>query len=268
MNENKTKSLALTKEVLREREELEDSVENLWKLFKVGLAKQEEIKEMTKILKDCETEVTRTQNLEFEFTVKMHRIIDVSSTGHVVTCLQCQSTCHYPGTIQNHEGRQGCVAVADDGYCTQCPGKCKWTEHVSHDVREKQIATGLKEKYALSAPQTKTAIQALVEKLLSEYRPVQAEMMKLMETSDKCLHRLEEIALKPNPVSTPEYIHMLIEREKSEAQPGWRDRVHSLIGLKEEAERMAVVRRGEELQSPSHTKTATKSLSSSLNAVG
>lgn len=260
LNETNTNSLTLTREVLREREELEDSVKNLQELCKLLLAKQEEIKEMTKILEDCETEITRTQNFEFEFTVRKRDVTDTSSAGHAVTCLQCRCTCHYPHKIPNHEGKQGCAALEDDRCCVQCPGKCKRTEHVSQDFREKLRVTGLKEKHALSAAQTKTVIQALVENQLSECESVQADMMRLMETSDRCLYRLKEISLKPNPVSTPDYIHMLIEGEKSEARPSWRDRVHSLICLKEEAEHMAEVQR-HKVQSPPSTETATETFS-------
>ena len=74
-----------------------------------------------------------------------------------------------------------------------------------------------------------------------------------MEKSGKCLNRLKEIALKPNPLSTPEYIDMLIEGEKSEAKPRWKERVQALMHMREKAEFMAKVDRGEKFLENSFT---------------
>ncbi|XP_059201108.1 uncharacterized protein LOC131980820 [Centropristis striata] len=64
---------------------------------------------------------------------------------------------------------------------------------------------------------------------------------KLIKDSAKCLNRLKEIALKPNPLSTPEYIDMLIEGEKAEAKPGYKQRVQSLMEMRTKAETLAKV---------------------------
>uniref|UniRef100_A0A4W6EWI3 Fibronectin type-III domain-containing protein n=1 Tax=Lates calcarifer TaxID=8187 RepID=A0A4W6EWI3_LATCA len=246
LNVSNTKSLTQTKEVLRVRSQLEHSEENLLMQFKLGLAIHERIKKKAELLEDCEAEITRTENFEFEFLVKKIVQNDISLTGHYITnCKECQHTCHYPCSIQKDEEKNGCSAIGSDGHCTKCPGKCKWTVHVNQsywweygEVREKQTVPELKEKYE-NATEAKTAIQTQIEELLTEYESVQDEVMKQMETSDKCLNRLKEIALKPNPLSTPGYIDMLIEGEKSEAKPGWRERVHSLIVMREKAEHIA-----------------------------
>ncbi|XP_074505955.1 uncharacterized protein LOC141776350 [Sebastes fasciatus] len=150
------KSLKMTKEVLRERKQLENSVENLQKQVKVGLTTLEEIKQTAAILKDHEAEISRNADFEIEVT-------------------------------------------------------------------------------------------ALVVELKAEYKRVEDEVVKLMESSGKCLNRLKEIALKPNPLSTPEYIDMLIEGEKSEAKDGWKQRVDYLITMRENAVIMSKVGKGEKL---------------------
>ncbi|XP_029942963.1 stonustoxin subunit alpha-like [Salarias fasciatus] len=58
---------------------------------------------------------------------------------------------------------------------------------------------------------------------------------------------LKEIELKPNPLSTPEYIDMLIEGEKSEGKPGFKKRINALMAMKEKAEFMTKVSKGEKL---------------------
>ncbi|KAM7400004.1 hypothetical protein PAMA_004609 [Pampus argenteus] len=74
---------------------------------------------------------------------------------------------------------------------------------------------------------------------------VQVDEMKLMEMSEICSNRLREIALKPSPLSTPEYIDMLIEGEQSEAMTGWQKRVEFLVYIRRKAEYMAKIDRGE-----------------------
>ncbi|KAF3857693.1 hypothetical protein F7725_010894 [Dissostichus mawsoni] len=61
-----TKSLTLTKEVLRERKQLQISIENVQKQVKVGLAKLETIKETTEKVKLHEAECSRNEKFEIE----------------------------------------------------------------------------------------------------------------------------------------------------------------------------------------------------------
>lgn len=175
LNSIQTKSLTMTKEVLREREQLENSIENLQKQVKVGLAKLEEIKQTTKKLKVHEAKIVILKLTPSLFWGKsqVERLKDLTKD--------------------------------------------------------------------------KAPLQSLIETLNTEYATVQAEVVKLMDRPAKCLNRLREIALKPNPLSTPEYIDTLIEGEESEAKPGWKQRVQSLMAMRENAECMAKLERGEML---------------------
>lgn len=73
--------------------------------------------------------------------------------------------------------------------------------------------------------------EALVKKLESVFSDKLPDVTELAKMSCKCEDTLKQIALKPDPLSTSEYIDMLIEEEKSEANPGWEKRVRHLQGL-------------------------------------
>uniref|UniRef100_A0A671UN45 Fibronectin type-III domain-containing protein n=1 Tax=Sparus aurata TaxID=8175 RepID=A0A671UN45_SPAAU len=170
LNVIETKSLTLTKEVLRERQQLENSVENLHKWVTLGLAKLEEMEQTNEKLKEQEAVMNRTENVLITRTV-----IEAN----------CTSESHY-----------------------RCPEYRKAKKDKAHS-------------------------QEFLVKLKSEYDYVQADVVKLMESSAKCLNRLKEISLKPNPLSTPEYIDLLIEEEKSVIEPGWKKRLKHLLAIRE-----------------------------------
>ncbi|XP_054452652.1 uncharacterized protein LOC129089279 [Anoplopoma fimbria] len=254
LNVIETKSLTMTKEVLRQRKQLQNSIESLQKQVKVGLAKLEQIKETTEILKTHEAEINRNKDFEFEVTVTKPFQEDISRTGiYVTNCQTCHFTCDRNCSKANDHDKRRCSAMGSDGFCTQCPGKCYWNTHFNQnyrweykEVKEKRTVRELEEKY-LKASEAKTPVQALIDKLKAEYKRVQDDVVALTEKSSQCLNRLEEIALKPNPLYTPEYIDMLIEGEKAEAKLGWKQRVDHLIAVRERAELLAKVGKGENL---------------------
>lgn len=65
---------------------------------------------------------------------------------------------------------------------------------------------------------------------------VQEILMELIDKSSRSLQRLQAIALKPNPLSTPEYIDLLIMSEQQELKPGYQERIKSLREVREIAE--------------------------------
>ncbi|XP_035490014.2 uncharacterized protein si:ch73-170d6.2 isoform X1 [Scophthalmus maximus] len=254
LNVIETKSLSMTQDVLKERQHLEVSVEGLQKQVKLGLAKLEEIKETAQQLKEHEAEISRNKDFVIEVKVTKPHQTDISGSGiYLTNCQQCHFTCHDNCAYPNDADKIHCCAIGPDGCCTQCPNKCVWSVHYNQkykweyrEVVERKTVKELEEKY-LEARDAKTPVQALIDRLRSEYDLVQAAVVELMNQSAACLNRLKEIALKPNPLSTPEYIDMLIEGEKSEAKPGWMQRVQYLTGMREKAEYLAKVDRGESL---------------------
>ncbi|KAG7477829.1 hypothetical protein MATL_G00073820 [Megalops atlanticus] len=78
------------------------------------------------------------------------------------------------------------------------------------------------------------------------------KLMSLIKMSSNCLRRLEEIALKPNTLSTVEYIEILIRTEEEQKKPGFEDRIVDLKKMKEEAKILAKIARGEKLLPEEH----------------
>ncbi|CAL8316685.1 unnamed protein product [Gadus morhua 'NCC'] len=192
-----TKSLTLTKEVLRQRAQLEISIENIEIKVKLALTKLEEIKKESQILQEHESAIAANKKFDYE--------------------------AFYWG---------------------------------SETVIEKKTYEDLKKNYE-TASKKAMSVGDIIKLMELNYSHLEDEVVKLIECSSKCLNTLKEIALRPNQLSTPEYIDLLIEEEKSEAKPGYLERINKLQDLKKKATTTGEVASGATadsiLRSPSRT---------------
>jgi hypothetical protein len=65
----------------------------------------------------------------------------------------------------------------------------------------------------------------VIDRLNRELKAVCESIFQMVQKAYRCQQRLEEIALRPNPLTQEEYINLLIEFEKRELKSGWEDRV-------------------------------------------
>lgn len=95
--------------------------------------------------------------------------------------------------------------------------------------------------------QKKLSAQDLIDALEQDLKNIQADVLQLVKTAAHCIHRLEEIALRPNPCSTPEYIDMMINAEQQEKKFGYKERIKSLHHVRALAELTQKIRNKEAL---------------------
>ncbi|XP_062424597.1 uncharacterized protein LOC134136684 [Rhea pennata] len=250
-----SRSLKLTKEVLQERRQLEVAVEGLQPQIEVALKKLEELRKTQEALVHHKDEMEANKDFEYEVdkVIPVQKII--SGTGQYTTnCQNCHCTCHYPCTIPDDSHKYACIAIDKTSLrCTVCPGQCRWNTHFNQKytfeyetVKEKQTYTQLKEQYE-KAHGKMLSSKNLSEKLQQEYEDVKKSLLGLITRSSKSLQRLQKIALKPNPLSTPEYIDLLIKSEERELKPGYMDRIESLKDIRQHAEIIQKIANKEDL---------------------
>lgn len=254
LGKTEPRSLTLTKEVLQERQRLEKSVEDLQRKVKEGIAKMDEIQQTEDQIKKHEAEIER--NKDFEITTKVIKPVqeDISGTGHYITnCQICHYTCHYPCSRANDADKKGCAAMDLFGNCKKCKGKCHWSKHYNQkyrweykEVMEKQTVKKLKQQY-LKGTKAKKTTEDLVAKLKQEYQRFKDLVSAIVREAAQKINRLREIALKPNPLSIPDYIDLLIEMEKKQHEPGWKQRVQYLEEEKKKAELLVTVDEGRDI---------------------
>ncbi|XP_059914118.1 uncharacterized protein LOC132462557 [Gadus macrocephalus] len=230
-----TKSLTLTKEVLRQRAQLEICIENIQNKMELSLAKLDEIKQESQILQSHEAEISA--NEKFEYEVPVQKPVQVKDKDKSLNCNTCNVTCHkYCST--SFGACYFCEIFTGHFYAARCKEcKCSVPDHSrdlfywgSVKVMEKRSFANLKEKF-----QKAMSVGDIIKEKTLERDLLEDEVVKLMERANESQNSLKQIALNPNHLSTSEYIDLLIEGQKKAAEPGYQERINKLQGMKKKA---------------------------------
>ncbi|CAF0975138.1 unnamed protein product [Rotaria sordida] len=91
--------------------------------------------------------------------------------------------------------------------CSICPGKCIWNSHFNNPYRfelyqedETRTSEEMKKRYEKARNDGKTALN-LAELLKKDFEKTQMTVYGMIGNARKAIERLEQIALKPNPLS-------------------------------------------------------------------
>lgn len=241
--------LDLTKEVLQERKELQTLLEGLNPQITMGLNKIEEMRKEELVMQQREKEIET--NKEFTYTIRVDkpRKVDISGQGrHTTTCLKCNFTCHNSCAYSDNDDKHSCCAMGSNGYCKVCPGQCYWREHknlpylIEFDtVEETRTSEDLKKKYE-TAKEGKLKVKGMLANIDATLQGMHTKVLTMIHRAQKSLRRLDEIALKPNPLSSEEHLQLIIESEKQSARPGWQQRIQYYEEAKRHAQILSKVK--------------------------
>ena len=249
-------SLSLTQEVLKEREQLHVLIEGLRDQITRRLNKVEEMRQEEIVLQQHQKEIETNETFTYTVDVtKPFKLTPLKETGlHTTTCDTCFTACHKNCPITDDKVKHNCLAMDTNGNCRVCPGKCKWSVHKNlplliqyKTITETRTAQHLKEKYQ-KAVQQKAKSEQMIESIKQSVQNVHVKVLDMIKRVQESLRRLDKIALKPNPVTQVEYLELLIESEKREAKPGWKQRIQYLEAVKSHAELLSKVKNEKESQ--------------------
>jgi GTPase Era involved in 16S rRNA processing len=258
------KSLALTREVLKERQQLEALIPAVQDQVRIALDKMADIEEEKKVLKQHEADIIANENFTYTRTEHDVRKVPLQHGVHTTTCLKCNYTCHDNCAYANDDEKSECCVMKNE-FCKVCPEKCHWKSHSNLPHRfeyfSKQVtATNyeLKEKCEVAAS-GKIDVEATIERYESRLRDLEADVRSLIEDARVSVKRLDEIALRPNPLDELNYLDLLIQSEEEQQKPGFRDRVSQYRKFRKNAETLKKV------ASPDDPDEATRSLINQCN---
>ena len=252
-------SLHLTRENLNERQQLEAVIEGLKMQIRVILAKIDVLRQKQYILRKREAEILQSQHFTYEVTVSKQRQIELPKNVFVTNCYQCEFTCHYPCPVPIDNEKYRCKAMdgggPDSARCTVCPGNCPWSQHANAAYRfetyyevETQTSDDLK-KNLFEAIEGKSQIESTIADIEKELEMFQGVIVGMVGEAKRSLERLQDIALKPNPLSEIEYIDLLIKAENSEKTPGFTERIKAFEMIKNIVKTQGAVASGKKIDS-------------------
>ena len=79
----------------------------------------------------------------------------------------------------------------------------------------------------------KSQVESMIIDIENELKMLQNVIVGMVSEAKRSLECLQEIALKPNPLSETEYIDLLIKAENSEKSPGFTERIKAFEVIKE-----------------------------------
>ncbi|XP_018430574.1 PREDICTED: uncharacterized protein LOC108803231 [Nanorana parkeri] len=222
-----SKDLSLTKDVLAERNALEVTLDGLVQKIEEVTGKQNELEQTERALNEHREEIEKNEYFEFEVTESVKRKTD--SSLYSTNCYECHSTCHQDCLVYFDVLVYLCEVFYWNGTCSVCGhGGSKHFAETSYwqtFVRpQKRSYFDLRKKYKKRDNEVMTPANVL-EKLRDEIKEAEGEGLRLIQEVSKILKHLQEIALKPNPVSTVDYVRLLIEKERREGKSGFLERI-------------------------------------------
>lgn len=142
------------------------------------------------------------------------------------------------------------LPVNTSSMCLVCPSHCPASEHQICDymfyvTRKKVQKTvfAIRERYE-KAKGKKLTTQNLIDEIQAEYDEGQKKILHMVKCVRKSLIRLREIALRPDPLSTVEYIDMMIKTEERDGKAGWQERISQLNRIRQMAEKLRDIETG------------------------
>ncbi|XP_062578218.1 uncharacterized protein LOC134240122 [Saccostrea cucullata] len=237
LHQFQAKSLTLTKEVLEEREKLQTILSNIQPQVSAGLTKLNELRDQISTFLKHKNDLKDNKDFTYETQTVKQIQEDLEKGVYVTNCLICNITCHYPCGIPDDGNKINCFAMTN-GFCRICEKKCKWDEHKNakyrfryETVTETRTYEEMKKNYEKARGEKLTHGKYLQE-LQKDVESLYLEVQKMMRETMRCKNRLNEIALRPDPLSTTQHIDQMIQAEEFEKNPGFQNRIKMLQDYK------------------------------------
>ena len=234
-------SLILTRDVLNERSELENTVQKLHRKIRKGLNKLEQIESKEKSLQMIKSDVRKNKNYTYRVKEEITETEPTEPGQYTSNCTKCNMTCCDDCPYNDNDDKRRCC-VMRNGRCTVCPQRCAWWCHENQPYvyvvsTEYMWKTSYKMKRKFKeAERKRQVVQQEVDELQNEFGKVQRASERLTQEARESFYNLQEIALWPKLTNEAAYIDLLIRNEQSSFDAGRQRRITELTELKRQAQ--------------------------------
>ena len=244
-----TRSLHLTRTVLDEHEHLKAIIQGLLPQIKYIMSTMDRLQQEEKALERLQLESSDLGSQEFTYTVTVihQRRIDLPTGKYITNCTKCNRTCHYPCKISDNANKWQCAVMnwkeaGEKSVCQVCFRGCGWHNHSnstfrieSFEEQEERTLDDMLKRFKI-VKGDKNAVKTEVYEIQQKVIKCKIKIFEMICEAHQILARLDEIALKPNPLTELDYIDLLIESEKQECKLGYMKRLEYLQEIRQYAE--------------------------------
>uniref|UniRef100_A0A8C5QUQ5 Septin-type G domain-containing protein n=1 Tax=Leptobrachium leishanense TaxID=445787 RepID=A0A8C5QUQ5_9ANUR len=224
-----TQSLILTREVLKERHCLEVTLKGMEAKNKEALLNMAELEKVENLLRQNEALIEN--NGDFTYEINETKVRKVCTEKNAMNCHECSSTCHHPCLVSLDTFAYFCEVFYWDATCKIC-GHDK-SSHFSEKHKWETYVEPSTTTYSKLIRKYQGASLARIQEILrEEIQQAEKAGLHFIAEAKKMINRLHEIALKPDLLSTADYIELLISNERSDCRAGFTERINSLEKLK------------------------------------
>ena len=234
-------SLYLTRNVLNDRSELENTVQKLQRKIRRGLNKLEQLESKEKNLQMIKYDVRKNKNYTYRVKEETTETEPTEPGQYTSNCTRCNITCCDDCPYNDNDDKRRCC-VMRNGRCTVCPQRCVWWRHENQPyvyvVSTQYVwktSYKMKRKFK-EAERKKQNVQREVDELQNDFRKIQMATERLTRDARETYYNLEEIALCPKLTNETAYIDLLIRNEQSSFDSGRQLRITELTELKKQTQ--------------------------------
>uniref|UniRef100_A0A914XCK6 AIG1-type G domain-containing protein n=1 Tax=Plectus sambesii TaxID=2011161 RepID=A0A914XCK6_9BILA len=262
-------SLEMSRQTLDKQEQLNSHLLRLNEQVRDNLEQIKSTMNMMRKIEDEKDNVDRNRKHPMEINRSLlNRRPSVTGTFNT-TCLNCHYTCHQDCTIANNEDKYTCIAMikvippdtsqlkngpGHDGdstkcytptplqkdaqqrfaTCFNCPGKCKWQDHVmrsysleSLDWTEKGSLKHLMERHGIAVTKRTKSID-IMRQLASQFVTREKELSETLCKIRQVNSEIDQLAMRPGRMTEADYLRMQMQTERANMEPGYQERIDIL----------------------------------------
>ena len=239
-------SLSLTQEVIEQREHLEVVICSLQEQIKIGMANVDNLIRHMKLLEEKKQDIEDNKTFTYNIEEEKMEMRNLKTGEHVTNCLACNMTCHYPCYIKDSEEKYQCSAMEHQNdkktNCIICPAKCSWKKHKNIEYRLEMMKIMVEKTSEEMKARYDTAVEGeshydnIVKNMEKELQELFNGILILIQKAHACTARLDEIALRQQPLDNVGYIDLLIAGEEQEQSEGYIARIKYYQEVRKQAE--------------------------------
>eukprot|EP01083_Nonionella_stella_P096384 270942_1 len=215
LEEVKPKAIEQSKQVLRQRDNIQTQIHHISMSLDNQLRHQQKINAKKRMIKQHQKDIDAGKNVYY-MEEEEEWVKEPASNHLITTCVKHQKSCHPSCCVQD---KSECCMMNSDGYCDVCT--CPASRHINANYEYKLRVTKVrkvnlgKQKVLKQRKSDLSASQSQLKRLEGILKKNQQLVNRKLRDIQLLRNELQKIALRPQLTTLGNYIDQLIEIEEN-----------------------------------------------------